>query len=169
MGAWADRLFEAFSGGAIEMGKLEQFLAAQAKADQLKEEAMQEIREQLKDLQSQMGIAMRELLGEEILSMLPGEGVVVDAPPRRKVAQLPRTCYLNPEVLNIPKNMDDRMEALSRLPLNDIVPAVGNPEHSEVEWLRNASAEDRKKMRVPNPKWWFHPNTTDPERAAWKP
>ena len=152
------------------MDKLEQFLAAQAKADQLKEEAKQEIREQIKDLRSQLGITMGELLGEEILSMLPGEAELVEVPPpRRKVVQLPRTCYLNPEVLNIPKNMDDRMEALSRLPLNDIVPAVGNPEHSEVEWLRNASPEERKNMRVPNPKWWFHASTTDAERAAWKP
>lgn len=159
-----------FQRGSIEMDKLEQFLAAQAKADQLKEEAMQEVREQIKALRSQMGIGMQELLGEEILSMLPGDGDVVEAPPpRRKVTQLPRTCYLNPEVLNIPKNMDDRMESLSRLPLNDIVPAVGNPEHSEVDWLRNASTEARKKMRVPNPKWWFHPSTTDPERAAWRP
>ena len=45
------------------------------------------------------------------------------------------------------------MKALSNLPINDLVPAVNDPDKSDVDWLRKASAEEREQMKVPNPRF----------------
>ena len=155
------------------MEKLKDFIATRAKAEQLKTEVLEDLRRQIKEVHANLGIAMSELLGEEIISLM--ESGEKAAPPiaRRTNKRTPtvpaKTCYLNPEVINVPSEIHARMKALSNLPINDLVPALGDPDHSEVDWLRKASPEERQKMKVPNPKWWFHPSTTDAEREGWRP
>jgi len=154
--------------------KLKDFMVAQAKAEQLRNELLGELRKEILDVHANMGISMNEVLGEEIVSLM-GTGEKATRPVARRVstkrssAAPVKTCYLNPEVINVPAEIHARMKAISNLPINDLVPATGDPDHSEVDWLRKASPEQRDQMKVPNPKWWFHPSTKDSERESWKP
>ncbi len=156
-----------------ELSKVKEFLDAQAKAEKLKRELAQQLRKQILDVQSMVQMPMEELLGSEILSMVSGK-------PRKKMAAAPAvsskptdmppsTCYLNPEVRNVPRDLDKKVEYLLNLPLNDLVPAVGDPEDSPTEWVRHARPDELEKMKVPNPKWWHHPAVTDADRASWRP
>jgi len=156
-----------------ELSKVKEFLDAQAKAEKLKRELAQQLRKQILDVQSMVQMPMEELLGIEILSMVAGK-------PRKKLAAVPavsttptdmppRTCYLNPEVRNVPRDLEKKVEYLLNLPLNDLVPAVGEPEDSPTDWVRHARPHELEKMKVPNPKWWNHPAITDADRASWRP
>ncbi len=156
-----------------ELSKVKEFLDAQAKAEKLKLELAQQLRKQILDVQSMVQMPMEELLGSEILSIVSGK-------PRKKMAASPAvssrpkdmpptTCYLNPEVRNVPRDLDKKVEYLLNLPLNDLVPAVGDPEDSPTEWVRHARPDELEKMKVPNPKWWNHPAVTDADRAGWRP
>lgn len=156
-----------------ELSKVKEFLDAQAKAEKLKRELAQQLRKQILDVQSMVQMPMEELLGSEILSIVSGK-------PRKKMAATPAvsskpkdmppsTCYLNPEVRNVPRDLDKKVEYLLNLPLNDLVPAVGDPEDSPTEWVRHARPDELEKMKVPNPKWWNHPAVTDADRAGWRP
>ena len=156
-----------------ELSKVKEFLDAQAKAEKLKRELAQQLRKQILDVQSMVQMPMEELLGSEILSIVSGK-------PRKKMAASPAvssrpkdmpptTCYLNPEVRNVPRDLDKKVEYLLNLPLNDLVPAVGDPEDSPTEWVRHARPDELEKMKVPNPKWWNHPAVTDADRAGWRP
>ncbi len=156
-----------------ELSKVKEFLDAQAKAEKLKRELAQQLRKQILDIQSMVQMPMEDLLGSEILSMVSGK-------PRKKLAAVPAvstkptdmpptTCYLNPEVRNVPRDLEKKVEYLLNLPLNDLVPAVGEPEDSPTDWVRHARPEELEKMKVPNPKWWNHPTITDADRASWRP
>jgi len=153
--------------------KLKDFLAAQAKAEQLRDEIVEDLRKQIREVHANMGVSMNEVLGEDIVALVEsGEKVVrpaVRRPAKRVPAVPAKTCYLNPEAINVPAEIHARMKALSNLPINDLVPAVNDPDKSDVDWLRKASAEEREQMKVPNPRWWFHPSTTDADREAWRP
>ncbi len=151
---------------------MDAFLQAQAKADSLKEAALGEVREYVKSVQARMGVSMAEVLGPDILHMLSLSAVApaqVTTPARTPAARPMHACYLNPTVVNVPQEIEKKIDFLSRLASNDLISLADNPDHSEAEWLRSASAQERKKMIVPNPKWWRHPMTTDAERNAWKP
>ncbi len=150
--------------------KLEEFLEAQAKAERLREELVKQLRKEILNVQSKVQLPMEELLGKEIVAAISGK-------PRKKAqpvtaaaapTEIPsRTCYLNPEVRNVPRDLEKKVEYLLNLPLNDLVTAEGDPADSSADWVRNAKPEELEKMRVPNPKWWYHPATTDADRANW--
>ncbi len=158
---------------APELSKVKEFLDAQAKAEKLKQELIAQLRKQIMDVQAMVQMPMDQVLGSEIASLLSGK-------PRKKLASAPtvapqpadvppKTCYLNPEVRNVPRDLEKKVEYLLNLPLNDLVPAVGDPANSPAEWVRHAKPEDLAQMKVPNPKWWNHPATTDTDRANWSP
>jgi len=158
---------------ASELSKAREFLDAQAKAEKLREELIQQLRKQILDVHSMVHIPMDEVLGNEILSMVSGKlrkklaAASAASSPSTEVPT--RTCYLNPEVRNVPRDLEKKVEYLLNLPLNDLVPAVGDPEDSSAEWVRHAKSEELQKMKVPNPKWWNHPATTDADRESWSP
>ena len=158
---------------ASELPKAKEFLDARAKAERLREELIQQIRKQILDVHSIVQMSMEDVLGQEILSMVAGKPrkkpPAAPAGSPKRIDAPPRTCYLNPEVRNVPRDLEKKVEYLLNLPLNDLVPAVGDPEDSTAEWVRHASSEELEKMKVPNPKWWNHPETTDADRADWRP
>ena len=55
------------------MEKMQKFLEAQAKAEQLKDEIVQELRAYIKEIWSKTGVPMEELLGQEILAQLSAD------------------------------------------------------------------------------------------------
>ena len=150
--------------------KLDEFLEAQAKAERLREELVKQLRKEILNVQSKVQLPMEEVLGTEILA-------AVSAKPRKKTqpvatavqaTEMPSpTCYLNPEVRNVPRDLEKKVEYLLNLPVNDLVPAEGDPADSPADWVRHAKPDELARMRVPNPKWWYHPATTDADRANW--
>ena len=158
---------------ASDLSKAREFLEAQAKAEKLRGELVQQLRKQILDVCSMVQMPMEEVLGKDILSMVSGKprkkSAVVSSVSAQPTDLPPTTCYLNPEVRNVPRDLEKKVEYLLNLPLNDLVPAVGDPADSPAEWVRHANPQELDQMKVPNPKWWNHPATTDADRASWSP